>query len=325
MKLPKAEDLNFNIDNYINQYIPPSQLYRLPYPISRFLGYRKSPERRDVGNLLVCIWSFVGAFCGLAVVVGVFNSSPLIQQDHPPLLIASFGASAILEYNAIRTSLGQPRNCILGHVISATLGVGITKLFKFRSDFESIRWVAGAVSCGVASGAMVMTNTIHPPGGATAVLAATQPNVTDMGWHFVPLILLGSTLMLLVGLIINNIQRQFPVYWWTPDDLRREKDVDVEKLSEGITTTGEKQPDAPDFSSDLYRFTVTADCVTVPDQLSLSREEVKVLEGLRDRLREQRSSRLHRRPSTTLSTGCISMIPTHETHSQSALTEPAIH
>lgn len=317
MKIPTAEDLNFDIDNYINRYIPPSQLYRLPYPISRFLGYRRSSERRDVGNVLVCIWSFIGAFCGLAVIAGVFNSSPLIQRDHPPVLIASFGASAILEYNAIRSSLGQPRNSILGHVISATFGVGITKLFKLRSDFESIRWIAGAVSCGVASSAMVMTNTIHPPGGATAVLAATQTNVTDMGWHFVPLILLGSTLMLLVSLIINNIQRQFPVYWWTPDDIRREKDVDIEKPPKGIITTGEEQLDAPG----RYKLIVTADHVTVPDQISLSPKEVKVLEGLRDRIREQRSSELHRRPSAAPSTECITVIPSHETRSQCAPTE----
>jgi len=205
--------------------------------------------------------------------------------------------------------LGQPRNSILGHVISATLGVGITKLFKLRSDFESIRWIAGAVSCGVASSAMVMTNTIHPPGGATAVLAATQPNVTDMGWHFVPLILLGSTLMLLVGLVINNIQRKFPVYWWTPDDIRREKDDDVEKLPKGIITAGGEQLDALGLSSGLYKLIVTADYVTVSDQFSLSLKEVEMLEGLKDRIREQRSSELHRRPSAALSTECMTVIP----------------
>ena len=168
---------------------------------------------------------------------------------------------------------------------------------------------------------MVMTNTIHPPGGATAVLAATQTNVTDMGWHFVPLILLGSTLMLLVSLIINNIQRQFPVYWWTPDDIRREKDVDIEKLPKGIITTGEEQLDAPGLSSGRYKLVVTADNVTVPDQISLSPKEVKVLEGLRDRIREQRSSELHRRPSAAPSTECITVIPSHETRSQCAPTE----
>lgn len=156
---------------------------------------------------------------------------------------------------------------------------------------------------------MVMTNTIHPPGGATAVLAATQSNVTDMGWHFVPLILLGSTLMLLVGLIINNIQRKFPVYWWTPDDIRREKDDDVEKLPKGIITTGGKQLDAPGLSSGLYKLIVTADYVTVPDQFSLSIKEVEMLEGLKDRIREQRSSELHRRPSAALSAERMTVTP----------------
>jgi CBS-domain-containing membrane protein len=91
------------------------------------------------------------------------------------------GASAILEYNAIRSPLGQPRNALLGHTFSAIIGVAITKLFRLRSDFEKIKWIAGAVSCGTASAVMLLTGTVHPPGGASAVLAATSPEITEVG------------------------------------------------------------------------------------------------------------------------------------------------
>jgi CBS-domain-containing membrane protein len=60
---------------------------------------------------------------------------------------------------------------------------------------------------------MLLTNTIHPPGGASAVLATTDPIITAMGWYFVALVMWGTTLMLIVALVINNIQRQFPMYW----------------------------------------------------------------------------------------------------------------
>lgn len=33
--------------------------------------------------------------------------------------------------------------------------------------------------------------------------------------------LLGCVMMLGVALLINNMGRQFPMYWWTPEDLRR--------------------------------------------------------------------------------------------------------
>jgi len=34
-----------------------------------------------------------------------------------------------------------------------------------------------------------------------------------MGWYYLPIILLASTLALVVALIINNIHRRFPVFW----------------------------------------------------------------------------------------------------------------
>ncbi|KAF2747768.1 hypothetical protein M011DRAFT_38616 [Sporormia fimetaria CBS 119925] len=215
----KARSWHLDLDTHLNRLIPPSPLPRLPIYISRFLGYRASPTP-DVGNILGAIWSFIGAFSGLAVIAAVFNHVDEIQAHHPPALIASFGASAILEYNAIRSPLGQPRNAILGHGISALVGVGITKLFLYHSDFAKIRWIAGAVSCAAASAVMLLTGTVHPPGGASAVLAATEPVITHMGWYFVGLVMLGTVLMVLVGLVVNNIQRQFPVYWWTPVDIR---------------------------------------------------------------------------------------------------------
>ena len=88
MKLRRAQEIDFDLDRYINRYLPPSQLYRLPWPIARFLGYRRVPQP-EVGNLLVCAWAFVGAFSGLILVMGVFKSSETIQAHHPPLIFAS--------------------------------------------------------------------------------------------------------------------------------------------------------------------------------------------------------------------------------------------
>ncbi|PSN71087.1 hypothetical protein BS50DRAFT_463924, partial [Corynespora cassiicola Philippines] len=216
-----SQSWHFDVDHYLNRVIPPSPLHHLPTPASRWLGYRRE-KRQDVGNVLGAWWSLLGAFCGLAVVAAVFNNTASIQTHKPP------GASAILEYNAIRSPLGQPRNALLGHTFSAIIAVGITKLFQYHSEFERLRWVAGAVCCGVSSAVMLLTGTVHPPGGASAVLAATSPEITDMGWYFVGLVMWGTTLMLIVGLVINNIQRQFPMYWWTPLDLRVSKMEDVE-------------------------------------------------------------------------------------------------
>ncbi|KAF2202651.1 hypothetical protein GQ43DRAFT_430586 [Delitschia confertaspora ATCC 74209] len=280
--LSRAVDWNFDIDRYINRVLRPSPLHKLPTPVSRFLGYRKEPKK-DVGNILGAIWSFVGAFCGLAVIVAVFNNTESIQRHHPPVLIASFGASAVLEYNVIRSPLGQPRNALLGHTFSALVGVAITKLFLYHHDFERIRWIAGSVACGLASAVMLLTNTVHPPGGASALLAAVLPEVTDMGWYFVGLIMFGTVLMLFVSLVVNNIQRQFPLYWVTAVDLRSEKDVKQEHLPDGDGAIEPKKMTEVVQGVDEIRISERG--VELPSALSLNPEEAELLERLRKRLR----------------------------------------
>lgn len=81
-------NLSFEIDDYIVRFIPPSQLHRLPQWISRFLGYRSSPYR-DVGNVLIWFWSFIGAFGAIALIAEVFKASEHIQHFGPPILFAS--------------------------------------------------------------------------------------------------------------------------------------------------------------------------------------------------------------------------------------------
>jgi CBS-domain-containing membrane protein len=166
--------------------------------------------------------------------------------------------------------------------------VGISKLFQYDSDYESKKWIAGAVACGVASAFMLLTNTIHPPGGASAVLAATEPAITAMGWYFVGLVMWGTTLMLIVGLVINNIQRQFPMYWWTPMDLKKAKREDEETVPDARGGVERKEAEEEQkYDQKNERIQITGAEVFLPEDLSLNAEETKVLERLRQRLRKR--------------------------------------
>jgi CBS-domain-containing membrane protein len=106
-----------------------------------------------------------------------------------------------------------------GHFISAFIGVCITKLFGLLPSDErldQLRWLAGSLSAATAIVVMQITKTTHPPAGATALLAAVSPEVYPMGWYYLPVVLLSSTLVLVSALVINNIQRRYPVFWWEP-------------------------------------------------------------------------------------------------------------
>ena len=63
---------------------------------------------------------------------------------------------------------------------------------------------------------MQMTGTTHPPAGATALLPALDDAVWDLSWYYLPVVLLSSMLVLVSALLVNNVQRRYPMYWFSP-------------------------------------------------------------------------------------------------------------
>jgi CBS-domain-containing membrane protein len=108
-------------------------------------------------------WSWLGAFLGITPVALLhYNFFP---DGDLVFLIGSFGASAVLIYGAVRSPLAQPRNLVGGHVISAVIGVAAWQVLG------SAPWLAAAFAVATAIAAMHATRTLHPPGGATALIA----------------------------------------------------------------------------------------------------------------------------------------------------------
>ena len=119
----------------------------------------------------------------------------------------------------MESPLAQPRALIFGHFFSALTGLCITKLFSLMPDeekFNSLRWLAASLSSAVAIVVMSITQTTHPPAGATALLPATEDAIWELSWYFLPVVLLSSAVMLGVALVVNNIQRRYPVFWIAP-------------------------------------------------------------------------------------------------------------
>ena len=94
--------------------------------------------------------------------------------------------------------------------------------------------------------------------------------------------------MLIVGLVVNNIQRQFPIYWWTPLDLRQAKIEDEETVPDargGIERKESEREQRYEQVGDTIE--VSGARVVLPGDMDLTREEVGVLHGLRERLRKR--------------------------------------
>ena len=127
------------------------------------------------------------------------------------MIIGSFGASAVLVYGAVDSPLAQPRNLVGGHVVSAVIGVTSYQLMSGNI------WLCAGVAVATAIAAMHASKTLHPPGGATALIAVIgSGKIHDLGYLYVLIpAASGSLIMLVIGLIINNIpkSRKYPMFW----------------------------------------------------------------------------------------------------------------
>ncbi|KAI8063256.1 HPP family-domain-containing protein [Gongronella butleri] len=157
-------------------------------------------------------------------IIGTY--SPQLKQYHSPVIIASFGASAVLLYGTIDAPLAQPRNCFCGHVIGAVTGVILSVLLtELPTNWSSpeqeaaVRWVVGATAMALTLVLMQLTVTVHPPGGATALIAVVDNTVRSMRWYYIGIVAMSAAVQLVVACLVNNVERKYPSYWWTPEKL----------------------------------------------------------------------------------------------------------
>ena len=173
----------------------------------KMAGTTQSPPRAGLTEIL---WSWLGAFLGIGLVAYINDS--MVEKTDLILLIGSLGASAVLIYGAIKSPLAQPRNLVGGHLISAVIGVTVYYLLS------SLPWLAAAVAVATSIAVMHATRTLHPPGGATALIFVMgSPKIHHLGYLYVLMpVGAGVAIMLIVALLLNNLsrRRRYPEFWW---------------------------------------------------------------------------------------------------------------
>ncbi|KAJ5381761.1 uncharacterized protein N7496_004189 [Penicillium cataractarum] len=284
MRLSDVRTWHVDIDRFINPWVPAPRLHILPRPISHFLGYRDKPAR-PLGNVVLAFWSLVGAFCGVALIAEVSKRIPAFEVRDAPAVVGSFGAAAVIEFCAIESPFAQPRNAFFSQMWACLMGIGISKLFALSPHAQQYTELGGALACGLTTAAMLLTGTIHPPAGATALLAVTNEQMAGLGWFLFPVMMLGVVLMQVVALIVNNIQRQYPLYWWTSHPLARRQIQDEEKENIHRKAGSDVPSHYEESLTDVpRRIVLERGEIFVPDGVFLSAEEREVLEKISDRI-----------------------------------------
>ncbi len=153
------------------------------------------------------VWTFLGSFAGIGI-VGYLQQTYFNPTDQV-LLIGSFGASSVLIYGLVNSPLAQPRNLIGGHIVSAIVGVTVHFIIP-----EEI-WLASALAVSLSIVMMQVTKTLHPPGGATALIANIgSEKIKALGyWYVLNPVLIGVVILLIVAILVNNraMHRNYPL------------------------------------------------------------------------------------------------------------------
>lgn len=133
---------------------------------------------------------------------GIGGISIITYLTGYPLLIASFGASAVLLYAAPNAPMAQPKNLFCGHGIASFIGA-----LCYLAMGET--WYSITIAVTAAILLMMFTGTLHPPGGATAIVTVLSHG--NFMFILFP-VLLGAAILFVVAFLANKISpyRTYP-------------------------------------------------------------------------------------------------------------------
>ncbi|UUM31973.1 HPP family protein [Vibrio japonicus] len=147
-----------------------------------------------MNQLLVSVVAGVGA----TIAIGLLSFLEFSLSE-VALLMAPFGATAVLVFGVPDSPLAQPKNVIFGHMITAIIGVAF-------AQYVGVTPLTLALATGLGVSLMLLTKTTHPPAGANPMLIM----LAGQGWSFIfTPVLIGAVLIVLVGKSMRRLQQQW--------------------------------------------------------------------------------------------------------------------
>ncbi|TCL72095.1 HPP family protein [Rhizobium sp. BK251] len=140
---------------------------------------------------------------GIGAVIGMVSVGALAVATGIPLLIAPFGATAVLIFGQPKSPLAQPANVIGGYLLAAMIGA-LAVFF-----FPGLWWVA-AIAVGLAIAGMLALRITHPPAGAVPLVAFGSHLG---GLTLFAVVLLGGILLVAIAVVHHLVppRHQYPL------------------------------------------------------------------------------------------------------------------
>ena len=118
-------------------------------------------------------------------------------------LIASFGSTMVLLYGYPESPFAQPKNIILGHFLTALIGI----IFLNFVPLPIFLNIPVAVGFGVMF--MILLKVTHPPAGGNPIIVIIGSVSFD---YLLTPVLIGSIIVVMFGIIINKFlfKKEYP-------------------------------------------------------------------------------------------------------------------
>ena len=153
--------------------------------MSRFLDFihRHEPQ----GETLAHIKSGTGALVGMTLVGALAGFTGL------PLLLAPFGATAVLLFGQPESTLAQPVNVFGGYFVAAIVS-------SLMLGLLTPTWWVATIAVGVVIGLMLAVRVTHPPAGAVPLVAFSMHMHPEMLFF----VTLGGALCLVLVAVVHH-------------------------------------------------------------------------------------------------------------------------
>lgn len=135
---------------------------------------------------------------GVGALVGLSFIGLIAQSAQTMMLIAPFGASAVLLFSAPNAPFSQPWNIFGGYIISTIIGSLILV-------FTDGGWLSIGAGLGLTIMLMQWLKVIHPPAGAN-FLIVTQGHLT---FYLLAPLFLGLITLIIVAMSVERLRRKF--------------------------------------------------------------------------------------------------------------------
>ncbi len=118
----------------------------------------------------------------------------LDEWQHELWLMAPFGATMVILFGLPASPLAQPKNIILGHLLTTLVGLVVLHTWGMTP-------LSLSVAVGMAISLMLLTKTTHPPAGANPLVVM----LTAQDWPFlIAPVLTGALLITLSGWLYHK-------------------------------------------------------------------------------------------------------------------------